>query len=52
LIHRGFVDGSGWEGVYERLRKDGYTVAIVQIPTTSLANEGHEAAGGTHRSTR
>ena len=22
----GFVDGSGWDGVYSRLRKDGYTV--------------------------
>jgi hypothetical protein len=27
LVHGGFVDGSGWEGVYNILRKDGYTVA-------------------------
>ena len=27
LVHGGFVDGSGWEGVYKHLRKDGYTVA-------------------------
>ena len=28
LVHGGFVDGSGWEGVYNILRKDGYTVEI------------------------
>jgi len=39
LVHGGFVDGSGWEGVYNILRKDGYTVAIVQNPTISLAND-------------
>jgi pimeloyl-ACP methyl ester carboxylesterase len=39
LIHGGFVDGSGWEGVFTRLRKDGYTVSIVQNPTTSLADD-------------
>ncbi|MGH9873832.1 MAG: alpha/beta hydrolase [Pyrinomonadaceae bacterium] len=39
LVHGGFVDGSGWEGVYNILRKDGYTVAIVQNPTLSLAND-------------
>ena len=27
LVHGGFVDGSGWEGVYKILRKDGYTVS-------------------------
>src|SRR6267154_740540 len=39
LVHGGFVDGSGWEGVYNILRKDGYTVAIVQNPTISLADD-------------
>jgi len=39
LVHGGFVDGSGWEGVYQMLRKDGYTVAIVQNPTISLADD-------------
>ena len=29
LVHGGFVDGSGWEGVYKILKRDGYTVAIV-----------------------
>jgi pimeloyl-ACP methyl ester carboxylesterase len=37
LVHGGFVDGSGWEGVYKILKKDGYDVTIVQNPTTSLA---------------
>ena len=39
LVHGGFVDGSGWEGVYRLLRKDGYTVSIVQNPTISLADD-------------
>jgi pimeloyl-ACP methyl ester carboxylesterase len=39
LVHGGFVDGSGWENVYNVLRKDGYAVAIVQNPTTSLADD-------------
>jgi pimeloyl-ACP methyl ester carboxylesterase len=39
LVHGGFVDGSGWEAVYNALKKDGYTVAIVQNPTTSLADD-------------
>jgi len=39
LVHGGFVDGSGWEGVYKILKKDGFDVAIVQNPTTSLADD-------------
>lgn len=39
LVHGGFVDGSGWEGVYHALKQDGYTVAIVQNPTISLAGD-------------
>src|SRR2546421_38716 len=39
LVHGGFVDGSGWEGVHKLLRKDGYNVAIVQNPTISLADD-------------
>lgn len=39
LVHGGFVDGSGWEGVYKILKKDGYKVSIVQNPTTSLADD-------------
>jgi pimeloyl-ACP methyl ester carboxylesterase len=39
LVHGGFVDGSGWQGVYDLLKTDGYNVAIVQNPTTSLADD-------------
>ncbi len=39
LVHGGFVDGSGWQGVYDLLTKDGYAVAIVQNPTISLADD-------------
>jgi len=39
LVHGGFVDGSGWEDVYDNLSKDGYTVSIVQNPTISLADD-------------
>jgi pimeloyl-ACP methyl ester carboxylesterase len=39
LVHGGFVDGSGWEGVYRILKRDGYHVSIVQNPTTSLADD-------------
>ena len=36
LVHGGFVDGAGWEGVYRVLKHDGYDVSIVQNPTISL----------------
>ena len=39
LVHGGFVDGSGWEGVYTILKKDGFAVTIVQNPTISLAGD-------------
>jgi len=39
LVHGGFVDGSGWRGVYDLLKKDGYNVSIVQNPTTSLTED-------------
>jgi pimeloyl-ACP methyl ester carboxylesterase len=39
LVHGGFVDGSGWAGVYKALKKEGYTVSIVQNPTISLADD-------------
>jgi pimeloyl-ACP methyl ester carboxylesterase len=39
LVHGGFVDGSGWEGVYSVLRRDGYAVSVVQNPTISLADD-------------
>jgi pimeloyl-ACP methyl ester carboxylesterase len=39
LVHGGFVDGSGWQGVYKILKKDGYKVSIVQNPTITLEDD-------------
>src|SRR5262249_54454406 len=39
LVHGGFVDGAGWEGIYKILKRDGYNVSIVQNPTLSLADD-------------
>jgi len=39
LVHGGLVDGSGWEGVYKILKKDGFRVAVVQNPTISLSDD-------------
>jgi pimeloyl-ACP methyl ester carboxylesterase len=36
LVHGGFVDGSGWRGVYDELTGRGINVRVVQNPTTSL----------------
>lgn len=36
LVHGAFVDGSGWQSVYELLSADGFNVRIVQNPTISL----------------
>jgi pimeloyl-ACP methyl ester carboxylesterase len=33
------VDGSGWQSVYQLLKKDGYNVSIVQNPTLSLEGD-------------
>src|SRR5713226_5457400 len=39
LVHGGFVDGAGWEGVYKILKRNGYSVSIVQNPTISLEDD-------------
>jgi pimeloyl-ACP methyl ester carboxylesterase len=39
LVHGGFVDGSGWDGVYRILRRAGQNVTVVQNPTTSLSDD-------------
>lgn len=39
LVHGGFVDGSGWESVYNILKNDGYKVTVVQNPTISLEDD-------------
>src|SRR5215469_4544311 len=43
LVHGGFVDGSGWRGVYDILARDGFNVSIVQNPTLSLAGDAAAA---------
>ena len=39
LVHGGFVDGSGWEGVYRLLQQQGFNVSVVQNPTLSLDDD-------------
>jgi pimeloyl-ACP methyl ester carboxylesterase len=39
LVHGGFVDGSGWRGVYDLLKADGFNVSIVQNQTLSLESD-------------
>jgi pimeloyl-ACP methyl ester carboxylesterase len=39
LVHGGFVDGSGWRGVYDRLKADGFNVSVVQNQTLSLESD-------------
>ncbi|HZM76509.1 MAG TPA: alpha/beta hydrolase [Candidatus Limnocylindrales bacterium] len=39
LVHGGFVDGSGWQKVYQLLRRAGYNISIVQNPTLSLTGD-------------
>lgn len=36
LVHGSWADGSGWRGVYDILKKDGYNVTMVANPETSL----------------
>ena len=46
LVHGAFADGSGWESVYQILKKDGYDVGVVQNPTVSLEHGNMEVALG------
>jgi pimeloyl-ACP methyl ester carboxylesterase len=39
LVHGGFVDGSGWRGVYDQLTADGFNVTVVQNQTLSLDSD-------------
>jgi len=39
LVHGGFVDGSGWQQVYQLLRRDGFNVSVVQNPTLTLEGD-------------
>jgi pimeloyl-ACP methyl ester carboxylesterase len=46
LVHGGFVDGSGWQQVHDLLTRDGFSVAVVQNPTLSLADDVGHSYGG------
>src|SRR5271154_4802449 len=39
LVHGAWADGSGWEGVYDILVKDGYNVSNVQEPETTFQDD-------------
>jgi pimeloyl-ACP methyl ester carboxylesterase len=39
LVHGADTDGSGWRGVYDILKKDGYHVSVVQEPLTGLSDD-------------
>jgi pimeloyl-ACP methyl ester carboxylesterase len=39
LVHGGFVDGSGWQGVHDILKRNGYEVIVVQNPTVTLEDD-------------
>jgi pimeloyl-ACP methyl ester carboxylesterase len=39
LVHGGFVDGSGWESVYQLLKREGYRVSVTQHTTASLSGD-------------
>jgi pimeloyl-ACP methyl ester carboxylesterase len=39
LVHGGFVDGSGWRGVYDLLTAGGFNVSVVQNQTLSLESD-------------
>ena len=39
LVHGGFVDGSGWQGVYDVLTGQGFRVSVVQNQTLSLDSD-------------
>jgi pimeloyl-ACP methyl ester carboxylesterase len=39
LVHGANTDGSGWRGVYDILKKDGFHVSVVQEPLTGLSDD-------------
>ncbi len=39
LVHGAWADGSGWDGVYKILVKDGYSVSVVSNSDESLAGD-------------
>jgi pimeloyl-ACP methyl ester carboxylesterase len=39
LVHGANTDGSGWRGVYDIVKKDGFHVSVVQEPLTGLSDD-------------
>ena len=39
LVHGAWADGSGWRGIYEILKNDGYNVTVVGNPLTSMEDD-------------
>jgi pimeloyl-ACP methyl ester carboxylesterase len=39
LVHGAWADGSGWNGVYRTLVKNGYRVSVVSLPESSLSDD-------------
>jgi len=39
LVHGAFVDGAHWEEVYKILKRDGYSISVVQNSTISLEDD-------------
>jgi pimeloyl-ACP methyl ester carboxylesterase len=45
LVHGAFADGSSWNGVVERLQRDGYDVVAPAVPLRGLASDAAYIAG-------
>ncbi|MFF3733903.1 alpha/beta fold hydrolase [Streptomyces sp. NPDC002476] len=45
LVHGAFADASGWNGVAQRLRSDGYQVVVPANPLRGLASDSTHLAG-------
>jgi pimeloyl-ACP methyl ester carboxylesterase len=39
LVHGAWADGSGWQGVYDILTKDGFKVSVVANPDTGIPDD-------------
>jgi pimeloyl-ACP methyl ester carboxylesterase len=39
LVHGAWADASGWKGVYDILKRDGYMVSMVQEPETTFKDD-------------
>lgn len=48
LVHGAFADSSGWDGVMQRLRKDGYPVRAASNPLRGLAGDAAYVADFLH----